>query len=855
MGRDWRSQEGGWDAYHRDVERQRAESPGRPALWELALDLRWTWSHGADALWRRLDPALWTQTENPWRLLQDLPQERIDEAGTDPSLRGEIEALGEARRAYMEDPGWFGRTYAGVGLRRVAYFCMEFGLGEALPLYAGGLGVLAGDYLKAASDMGVPVIGIGLLYQEGYFRQVLNAEYEQLEVYPYNDPADLPIQPVEAPSGGWLRVSLEMPGRNLWLRVWKAEVGRSTLYLLDSNDPLNSPPDRGITGKLYGGEAELRLLQEIVLGIGGWRVLDALGMEVDICHLNEGHAAFAVIERARSFMRRHSTSFWEALWATRPGNLLTTHTSVPAGFRIYDSDTIRRFWPYIQAYAGPLGVTPEELVALGRKDPSVSDEPFNTTHLALRTCGMVNGVSRLHGEVSRGLFQGLFPRWPQRDVPVAHVTNGVHVPSWDSPQADQVWEQACGKERWRTPLEGTSDAIARVPDEELWAFRAEARRVLVEYVRGRAARQLGYRGASREEITAAGHVLDPNTLTLGFARRFTEYKRPGLLLHDRERLIRLLADPARPVQLVVAGKAHPMDGRGKRDVRAWAEIAADPRIRRRLVFLEDYDLTMAQELVRGVDLWINTPRRPWEACGTSGMKVLANGGLNVSELDGWWSEAFRPELGWALGDGLDHGPERDGMDAGELYRILEEEAVPEFYSRDAKGIPRSWIARMRASMASLAPRFSASRMVREYVESLYLPALPRLRQRTEDGGATVRGLAAWRASLERDWHAVRFGNLDAVREGDRWSFRVQVYLGEVEPDAVRVELYADASDGGLPVRQLMEPECAIPGAVHGLIYRAEVAGDREAADFTPRVIPFHPDALIPLEAPLIVWQR
>jgi starch phosphorylase len=395
-----------------------------------------------------------------------------------------------------------------------------------------------------------------------------------------------------------------------------------------------------------------------------------------------------------------------------------------------------------------------------------------------------------------------------------------------------------------------------VPDEELWALCAEARRVLVEYVRVRVIRQLGYHGAAPADIAAAAHVLDPNALTIGFARRFTEYKRPALLLHDRERLVRLLSDPGRPVQLLVAGKAHPADEWGKESVRAWAELGEDPRLRRQMVFLEDYDLTMAQELVRGVDLWINTPRRPWEACGTSGMKVLANGGLNLSTRDGWWDEAYHPDVGWAIGDGQSHpGEEGDRRDAEQLYRLLEQEIVPEFYDRDAAGLPRGWIARMRASMSGLAPQFSANRMAREYVESLYLPALPLLRRRNEDGEGVVRRLMAWRAALDRDWPSIRIANVEVQAEGDRWGFRVHVYLGEVEAEAVRVELYADPRAGDAPTRVTMQPECALKGAVRGMVYRGTVPNDREASDFTPRVVPFHPDALVPQEAPLILWQR
>lgn len=835
--------------------------PGAAApesLRELALDLRWTWSHGADALWRGLDPALWEHSENPWLLLQDLRHERLAEAARAPGFVGEVEALRAARRAYLEDPGWFGRAHPDADLRGVAFFCMEFGLGEALPLYAGGLGVLAGDFLKGASDLGVPVVGVGLLYQQGYFRQVLDAEYGQLEAYPYNDPISLPIEPVESPSGGWQHVALDLPGRRLLLRVWKAVVGRATLYLLDSNDPLNSPADRGITGQLYGGEEELRLLQEIVLGIGGWRMLETLGIAVDVCHLNEGHAAFAVLERARSHMVRHGITFEEALAATRPGNLLTTHTPVAAAFRLYGPGTIHRFSPYIRAYSALLGISAEALVALGKRDPADPREPFNTTFLALRGCGAVNGVSRLHGAVSRRLLRDLFPRWPEREVPVTHVTNGVHMPSWDSPQADRVWELACGKERWRNPRAEVPEALAAVPDEELWSFRAEARRVLVDYVRRRLVRQLGYRAAAPEEIAAAAHALDPNALTIGFARRFTEYKRPGLLLRDRERLVRLLSDPLRPVQLVVAGKAHPRDGWGKAVIREWCELASDPRVRRRLVFLEDYDLTMAQEIVRGVDLWVNTPRRPWEACGTSGMKVLVNGGLNLSSLDGWWDEAWRDGdgVGWALGDAEDGaGGDADAREAERLFALLEREVVPEFHDRDAGGLPRAWLARMRASMSLLTPRFSAGRMVREYVERLYLPALAPLRRRTADGGETVRRLAAWRTALERDWPSIRFGDLEVRPDGERWEFRVQLSLGDVDPASVWVELFADAPGDAPPFSERMEPADPVPGAVRGAVYRAFAPADRSADDYTPRVVPRHPDALVPLESALILWQR
>ena len=565
------------------------------------------------------------------------------------------------RRAYLETPGWFSAAHEPSALSGVAYFSMEFGLGEGLPLYAGGLGVLAGDFLKTASDLGLPVVGIGLLYQEGYFRQIIDAAGTQHEVYPFNDPGSMPIQPAQGPDGAWLHIRLDLPGRSLLLRVWQALVGRVKLYLLDANDPLNSPADRGITGKLYDAETEIRILQELVLGVAGWRVVEALAPEVEICHLNEGHAAFAVIERARAYMRRSGLSFWEALWATRAGNLFTTHTPVEAGFDRFPAEVLGKYPRYLEAFLAEAGIALGELLALGRVRPDDAGEPFNMAYLAMRGSLLTFGVSRLHGHVSRRIFQPLFARWPEVEVPVGHVTNGIHVPSWDSPHADDLWTRACGKERWRGLPDELPPLVACLEDEELWAMAGEERQALIGNVRARLARQLGSRGYPPEIVAESANVLDPNVLTLGFARRFTGYKRPNLLLEDPARLARLLNDPARPVQLVLAGKAHPADQEGKQMIRDWIELAQRPEFRRRVVFLEDYDIALAQELVQGVDVWINTPRRPWEACGTSGMKVLVNGGLNLSERDGWWEEAYAPALGWAIDDGQEYPEEEAGL--------------------------------------------------------------------------------------------------------------------------------------------------------------------------------------------------
>jgi glycogen phosphorylase len=826
------------------------------ALDELALDLRWTWSHEADALWERVDAAAWSRTRNPWIILQDISAERLRALAADRSFVAELERVATARRAYLETPGWFSAAHEPSALSGVAYFSMEFGLGEGLPLYAGGLGVLAGDFLKTASDLGLPVVGIGLLYQEGYFRQIIDAAGAQHEVYPFNDPGSMPIQPAQGPDGAWLHIRLDLPGRSLQLRVWQALVGRVKLYLLDANDPLNSPADRGITGKLYDAETEIRILQELVLGVAGWRVVEALAPDVEICHLNEGHAAFAVIERARAYMRRSGLSFWEALWATRAGNLFTTHTPVEAGFDRFPAEVLGKYPRYLETFLAEAGIALGELLALGRVRPDDAGEPFNMAYLAMRGSLLTFGVSRLHGDVSRRIFQPLFARWPEIEVPVGHVTNGIHVPSWDSPHADDLWTRACGKERWRGLPDELPPLVACLEDEELWAMAGEERQALIGNVRARLARQLGSRGFPPEIVAESANVLDPNVLTLGFARRFTGYKRPNLLIEDPARLARLLNDPARPVQLVLAGKAHPADQEGKQMIRDWIELAQRPEFRRRVVFLEDYDISLAQELVQGVDVWINTPRRPWEACGTSGMKVLVNGGLNLSERDGWWEEAYAPDFGWAIDDGQQYPEEEgDSQDAESLYSILERAVVPEFYARDAAGLPRRWLERMRRSMAALTPTYSSSRMARDYVEQYYLVAAAELRRRTADGGEPARAMRRWEVRLRQHWPGLHLGETSLSCDDGAWRFSVPVYLGEIAPDEVVVQLYAEPCGDEAPFLGEFRRGEAITGAANGHIYTGSAPATRPAEDYTVRIIPAHPGARIPNELPLVLWQK
>ena len=832
----------------RDIE-------GFDSLAELALDLRWSWNHATDGVWRQLDPALWEFTHNPWVVLQTVSRDTLRSALAEPAFRTNVDSLIRKRRATLESPAWFQKTHPRSVLTCAAYFSMEFMLSEALPIYSGGLGNVAGDQLKAASDLGVPVVGVGLLYQQGYFRQVIDKDGAQQALFPYNDPGQLPITPVRQPNGEWLRLEVSLPGYAVWLRAWEVRVGRAKLYLLDSNDAANLATHRGITSELYGGGPELRLEQELLLGIGGWRLLAALGLDPEVCHLNEGHAGFAILERARTFMADSGQPFEVALAVTRAGNLFTTHTAVAAGFDRFPPALVEQ---YLGGYAEQkLGITVQRLLALGRQNPNDPSESFNMAYLALRGSGAVNGVSRLHGEVSRHIFEPLFPHWPEDEAPIGYVTNGVHMPNWDSAPADDLWTEACGKDRWLGTTDTLEEKIQDVSDARLWDFRATARASLVEYARDRLSRELTSSGASSDDIDKAKHLFDPQALTLGFARRFATYKRPDLLLHDPARLLRLLSNSDRPVQLILAGKAHPADKGGQALIQKWVQFIRRPEVRPHAMFLSDYDMLLTEHLVQGVDVWINTPRRPWEASGTSGMKVLVNGGINLSELDGWWAEAYTPEVGWALGDGQVHGddPAWDAVEAGALYDLLEREVIPEFYARDKSGISGPWVKRMRQSMARLTPRFSANRTVREYTEQRYLPAAAAYRGRAANKGEGGRQAVEWLLAIDQHWGQLRFGEMRIDTHSERRDVEVELFLGDLDPTSVRVELYAEGIDGGTPVREEMISTQTRPNAARGRVYRATVPAARPASDYTPRAIPKRSGVTVPLESAHILWQR
>ncbi len=842
--------------YNIDILR-RTDIPGYESLEKLALDLRWTWHHSADKIWQQLNPILWESTRNPWIVLQTVSQEKLQGMLGDPEFSKLIKELEEATRSEIAEKTWYQESFSKPPVSSIAYFSMEFMLSEALPIYSGGLGNVAGDQLKSASDLGIPISAVGLLYQQGYFRQMIDKYGEQQALYPYNDPGQLPITPLRKPNGEWLRLEVALPGYSVWLRTWQVKVGRVKLYLLDSNDVANYPAHRGITSELYGGDSELRLKQELILGIAGWRLLEAIGIKPEVCHLNEGHAAFAVLERAKSFMKENGVSFEIALASTRAGNLFTTHTAVPAGFDLFAPLLIQE---YLGNYAqNQLDISIDDLLALGRRNPKDQGENFNMAYLAVRGSGSVNGVSRLHGKVSRDIFVSLFPRWPNDEVPVGHVTNGVHMPSWDSAASDGLWTEICGKCRWLGKTEALEQDIRKISDEKIWRMRNSARRILVEYSRKRLAGQLAARGATSAEIEFARQLFDPNTLTLGFARRFATYKRPNMLLHDPDRLMRILTNPRYPVQLILAGKAHPADKPGQALIREWMRFIKNPQkpeARSHVIFLSDYDMLLTENLVQGVDVWLNTPRRPWEASGTSGMKILVNGGLNLSELDGWWAEAYTPEVGWAIGDGREHGEDQawDAIEAAQLYDLLEKEIIPEFYSRNEEGIPTTWVAKIRESMARLTPQFSANRAVREYTEKYYIPCAKNYLSRADNKAAIGKEIVAWENSLKDSWSALRFGAVKVETKDNRHAFEVQVYLDDLDPNAVKVELYAEGLGEVFEryemnrVRQL----AADPGSY---LYRASIPATSPADHYTPRVVPYFPNVAVPLEASEILWQK
>ncbi|WP_372987253.1 alpha-glucan family phosphorylase [Marinobacter sp.] len=824
-------------------------------LFTLALDLRWSWHHGSDVLWRTLDQETWDSTRNAWLVLNSAAGDRLDELSRDPDFLARYREQMDAHERFVRARTWYSEECENELDRGIAFFCMEYGLSESLPLYSGGLGVLAGDYLKAASDLGVPVTAVGLLYQQGYFRQGISTDGEQLEFYPYNDPTMLPVSPLRDQDDQWLRVILPLPGRDVRLRAWVGQVGHCELLLLDSNDPRNEPGDRGITSELYSGDPEKRLQQEMVLGIGGWRLLRALGRDPVACHINEGHCALALVERAFGWASDNERDFDTARTATRATNLFTTHTSVAAGFDRFPRRLVQL---YLSPWLAGQDLTVDQLMDLGthNSDQDTTGDPLlNMAWLALNMSGRVNGVSRIHRKVSQTILQDFFPRWPADDIPVEYVTNGIHTPSWDSAESDELWTRACGKDRWRRPMEA-SCPMSGISDQDLWDMRLAQRKRLIHYLRQRLASQHCEHNPGNDPASACGLLLDNETLTLGFARRFTDYKRPNLLLNDPDRLLALLNHRDKPVQIVLAGKAHPYDKSGKELIRRWKQFSRLPEAEGKVVFIEDYDLGVASQLVQGVDVWLNTPRHPWEACGTSGMKVLVNGGLNLSQFDGWWAEAWTPDVGWAIRPGatfeeLSHTNDHDESDARQLFDLLENQVVPAFYRVDQEGRPRDWITMIRASMDQLTPHYSANRMVREYVEDFYRPMVALGRQRDPEA---AHALVEESREINAHWSRLRFTSIDVEEQDGQQTFTVDVYLDGVPADHLGVELVAEASEYGSRQVHVMNRKQAMEGSARGWIYQCTVPA-RPEGHYTPRIRVRDDRLNLPLENASILWLR
>jgi glycogen phosphorylase len=772
-------------------------------LREVAMNLRWAWDHDAIELFRRLDPDRWVASRrNPVRLLSLLDQEQLEAAAADEDVLAHLGRVRSSLAHYLDaDDTWYRREH-GDDDGRIAYFSAEFGVTDCLRIFAGGLGMLAGDHLKSASDLGLPLVGVGLLYQQGYFSQRLNEAGWQQEEPARNDFDQLPLALERDTDGEPLTVELGFPDGPVVAQIWRAQVGRVPLYLLDTNVPANAPEQRRITEQLYGGAEEMRMRQEVLLGIGGYRALRLVGEDPTVYHMNEGHSAFLALEHIRRLMEEHGVAFEEARAAAAPQLVFTTHTPVEAGHDYFSPDLLGR---YFGVYAKSLDIEWDDFVGLGRQDPADQDERFCMTVLALRLSVRANGVSRLHGAVSRAMWRGLWPELPLHEVPIGHVTNGVHLGSWLAGETVELYDRVLGPDWREDPVRPDAwQRIAEVDDRELWEVHTVRRRKLVDFVRWRVRLQRERRGAPEHEVAAADDLLDPDALTIGFARRFATYKRAMLFARDPDRLAAIFGDPDRPVQLIVAGKAHPRDDAGKELIRQVVELSRDPRFEGRVVFVEDYGMSLARRLVAGCDVWLNNPVRPREASGTSGMKAAVNGLLNLSTLDGWWDEAWsdlghgKAPFGWAIGRGDDHreGEWRDAYEARSLYDLLEHDVVPSFYERDEEGLPRSWIARMKAAIGDLTSAFNTHRMVAEYVASHYQPAAEATRRLHADDLDGARELAAWHRRVGRAWDAVWCaadgqtpGGEGEVRVGDQLAPRATVHLGDLAPTDVIVELY------------------------------------------------------------------
>ncbi|MHC4616629.1 MAG: alpha-glucan family phosphorylase [Planctomycetota bacterium] len=842
----------------------------------IAGNLYWSWNPEAEVLLKRIDSGLWAACgHNPVKLLGSVSQDRFEELARNEGFLFELRRAAENLKSYLEAPTWFEKVCTKCSKPLIAYFSAEFGVHECIAIYAGGLGILAGDHLKSASDLGIPLVGVGLLYQKGYFRQYLNVDGWQQEQYVENDPHGMPLELVRKESGRPLNISVEYPGRCVVAQIWSVCIGRLKLYLLDTNVPANSPTDRMITTCLYGGDAEMRIRQEIMLGIGGIKALAAMDITPTVCHMNEGHSAFMGLERVRQLRNGGNMTFDEAMEAAKAGNVFTMHTSVKAGL---DEFSVELMDKYFGGYFPNLGINRKRFLALGRVDPEDDSESFKMPILALRLSSHRNGVSKLHGEVSRNMWSFIWPGVPVNEVPIRSITNGVHIKTWLSDEICSLYKRYFGP-AWVDEIADKSvwHNIEQIPDEEFWQVHQRCKEQLIVFARERIKAQIQRRGACHTELNRAEEVLDPGALTIGFARRFAAYKRASLPLRDPERLVRLLTDPNRPLQLIFSGKAHPRDTEGKEIIRQIVHFAGQKDVRRRIVFLEDYDINVARFLVCGVDVWLSTPRRPMEASSTSGMKAAINGALNISTLDGWWCEGYTPEAGWVIGAGesYEDANYQDMVESQALYNIIENEVVPLFYTRAADGLPRAWVSRMKNSVKLTTPRFNTDRMVREYSRRFYNPAAARWRHLTAEAMSRARALSMWKSDIKRAWPEfairdikVQINNgrenvsLDPrqpqLKMGAELNVRALVRLGKVSPSDVSVELYHGGVDGWGGIRDGSAVRLAFQetSGQDGEHWFAGTLSCRKTGrhGLAVRVLPRHEDLADPYEPGLILWE-
>ncbi|MBU1002932.1 MAG: alpha-glucan family phosphorylase [Proteobacteria bacterium] len=834
-------------------------------LWDLAYNFWFAWNDRIVDLFARIDNRMWRASEgNPVAFINMLPQEMLVDLSNDELFLDRMTETVDSLRAYL------GSTASSVEFKGrdesqpvVAYFSLEFGITPCLPIYSGGLGILAGDHLKSASDLNVPLVGLGLCYTQGYFRQYLTPDAWQNERYPVYDFEQMPLTEVAHENGEPLRLVLDLRGQAVQVRIWKAAVGRVNLYLMDTNITENPPEIRELTTRLYGGDLEMRLKQEILLGIGGIKSLELLGLSPTVIHMNEGHSAFAGLARIRRFMQDKDVSFEAAVELTASSCVFTTHTPVPAGNDRFSPDLMQR---YFEGYARDMGIAFKVFLALGREDPRDDAEPFCMTVLALRLSRFNNGVSKLHGKVSRKMWQRVWPQFPMQDVPIGAITNGVHHPSWVAADMALLYDRFLGA-NWREDPD--CDRVWRnaesIPDSELWRTHERLREHLVDFVRMRLRAELTERGARYKEIEAADDVLDPSALTIGFARRFATYKRANLLLQDKDRLMNLISQSERPVQFIFAGKAHPKDNEGKRLIQELVQLCRSPKCRNKMVFLTDYDMRVAEFMVQGCDVWLNTPRVPLEACGTSGMKAMANGVLHCSTLDGWWAEAYEPgnSLGWAIGQGevYDDPEHQDFVESQTLYNLLENELIPEFYERGHGNLPRGWTRRMKKALLKLGPVFNAHRMVEEYAKVAYRPAYSNFNDLAADSFAKAKALAQWRMEIMTSWHGVAIRNVVSrepgqVHVGEAIEVNCEVNLNGLSPQDVVVEIYSGNVDheGGFIDRRTkaMEPlDAQADGWLrYSGLFKPSTPG---RFGFNVRVLPRHDNLLDSHSLGLICW--